>query len=114
MYTEVADLISSVDYRSFNERFIASKRYMPHTIIYYLFNIGSIFTCMAKNPTIVRRFKIEGIIDADEIRLANIMTSPPRQQPPSLHCELILTGTLRTCTVLIRALLPSSCRKRSR
>ena len=30
---------------------------------------------MAKNPNIVRRFKIEGVIDADEIRLANIMTS---------------------------------------
>ena len=75
MYTEVADLISTSDYRAFNEKFIATKRYMPHTIVSYLFNIGSIFTRMAKNPNIVRRFKIEGVIDPDEIRLANIMTS---------------------------------------
>jgi hypothetical protein len=48
---------------------------MPHTIITYLFNISSIFVKMAKNPSTVRRFKIEGTIDAEEIRLANIMTS---------------------------------------
>ena len=75
MYIEIADLISTADYRAFNDKFISTKRYMPHTIISYLLNIASIFTRMAKNPSTVRRFKIEGTIDAEEIRLANIMTS---------------------------------------
>ena len=75
MMTEIADQISTGEYRAFNDKYIVSNNYMPHTIVTYIFNISSIFVRMAKNPSVVRRFKIENFIDSHEIRLATIMTS---------------------------------------
>ena len=75
MITEIADLISTGEYRSFNDKYIVTNKYMPHTLVSYIFNISSVFIRMAKNPSVVRRFKIENFIDPHEIRLATIMTS---------------------------------------
>ena len=72
---EIADFLSSSDFKNFYEHFKADKLYMPHTIISYLFNISSIFIKMAKNPNVIRRFKVEGIINHEEIKIAIIMQS---------------------------------------
>ena len=48
---------------------------MPHTLVSYLLNITSVFTKMAKDPTTVRKYKIEDHIDHGKLRVATIMTS---------------------------------------
>ena len=46
---EIADYISTSDYENFHETHITSKKYMPHALIAYIFNINAIFVKMAKN-----------------------------------------------------------------
>ena len=45
---EVADYISTSEYKYSNEQHIATKVYMSHTLIAYLFNIISVFVKMGK------------------------------------------------------------------
>ena len=47
---------------------------MPHALIAYIFNINAIFVKMAKNPPVIRKFKVDNTIDPKEIRIATIMT----------------------------------------
>ena len=53
---EVADYISTSEYKLFNEKHIATKAYMPHTLIAYLFNIISVFVKMGKNRKAIAFF----------------------------------------------------------
>ena len=53
---EVADYLSTSEYKLFNEKHIASKAYMPHTLIAYLFNIISVFVKMGKNRKAIAFF----------------------------------------------------------
>ena len=46
---------------------------MSHTLVSYIFNIFSIFVKMAKNPHVVRKFKITNIIDEKEAKIGQIM-----------------------------------------
>ena len=48
MITEVADFLSSSEYKSFHERFKNKKVFMPHTLFVFTFNIVSIFVKVAK------------------------------------------------------------------
>ena len=70
---ELADYLSSAEFRSFDEKFRDNHNYMAHTLVTYIFNIFSIFVKMAKNPKICRKFQIENVIERREIRLAGIM-----------------------------------------
>ena len=49
MLVEIADFISTSDFRNFVERNITVRPYIPHTIITYIFNIVGVFVKMAKN-----------------------------------------------------------------
>ena len=49
MIIEIADYISTSDYEIFHETHISSKKYMPHALIAYIFNINAVFVKMAKN-----------------------------------------------------------------
>ena len=70
---EMADFLSSAEYMKFHEQFKKGTVYMPHTLITYIFNIFSIFIKMAKNPKVIRKFKVENIIDSKEIKIGCIM-----------------------------------------
>ena len=70
---EVADFLSSAEYTNFHDKFKKSATYMPHTLITYIFNIFSVFIKMAKNPKVIRKFKVENIIDPKEIKIGCIM-----------------------------------------
>ena len=73
LFMELSDFLSSSEFVQFNEKFKATKIYMPHTLITYIFNIFSIFIKMAKNPHVVCKFKIENTIDAKEVKIAKMM-----------------------------------------
>ena len=70
---ELADYLSSSEYSKFDEKFSKIALYMYHTLVSYIFNIFSKFIRMAKNPHVVRKFKIENVIDAKEIKVGQIM-----------------------------------------
>ena len=70
MMIEIADQISSGEYRAFNDKYIVSNNYMHHTLVSYIFNISSIFICMAKNPllSVVSISKILSILMKSELQ----------------------------------------------
>ena len=75
MFLEIADHISSQEYTDFHDKWKEEKKFMPHTLVSYLFNIASVFTKMAKDPSTVRKYKIDGHIEPGKLRVATIMTS---------------------------------------
>ena len=75
LLTEIADFLSSAEYKVFHDKFKKCKVYMPHTLISYIFNIVSIFIKMAKTPQVTRKFKITNTVDHKEIKMAIMMQS---------------------------------------
>ena len=63
MMIEIADQISSGEYRAFKDKYIVSNNYMPHTLVTYIFNISLVFIRMAKNPMslVVLKLRITSI-----------------------------------------------------
>ena len=73
LITEIADYLSSSEFKSFYDRFKRSTVFMPHTLIAYIFNIFSTFIKMAKNPHVIRKFKVSNSIDSKEVKIGRIM-----------------------------------------
>ena len=70
---EIADVVSAAEYRKFEDKHKDEVLYMTHTLITYVFNIFSVFIKMAKNPTVVRKFKIDNAIDPKGVKIALMM-----------------------------------------
>ena len=75
LISEVADFLSSSEYKSFHEKFKKCKEFMTHTLITYIFNIASIFIKMAKTPQVIRKFKVSNIVDHKEVKMVILMHS---------------------------------------
>ena len=73
MFIEIADFLSSQEYSTFNDKFRSEAPHMYHTLVCYIFNIFSTFVKMAKNPTTVRKLKIENTINFKEVRIGQMM-----------------------------------------
>jgi len=73
MILEIADVVSAAEYRKFEDKHKDEVLYMTHTLITYVFNIFSVFIWMAKNPTVVRKFKIDNAIDPKGVKIALMM-----------------------------------------
>ena len=87
MIVEIADTISKPDFKHFFEKHRNTSNYIPHTIVVYMFNIFSLFVSTAKNPSAVRKFKIDGTIEyIKDIEVAMLMMTDLQNQ-------------LRLCTV---------------
>ena len=43
MLMDIADLLSSTEYKSFDDKYKSSKNYMAHTLVVYIFNIFAVF-----------------------------------------------------------------------
>ena len=80
MFLNVADLLSSAEYRKFDEKFSQTAPYMYHTLVCYIFNIFSSYVKIAKNPNVVRKFKVENKISVREIQTARIMVKTLLEQ----------------------------------
>jgi hypothetical protein len=75
MINEVADFISASDFRTFYETHKQSANWIPHTLVVYIFNIFSVFVKTAKNPSVVRKYKINNTISYDDFNLSSLMIS---------------------------------------
>ena len=54
LLVEVADILSSVEYRDFDGKSGGGHEFMAHTLIAYVFNIFSLFVKTAKTPAVTR------------------------------------------------------------
>ena len=54
LLVEVADILSSAEYRDFDGKFGGGHEFMAHTLIAYVFNIFSLFVKTAKTPAVTR------------------------------------------------------------
>ena len=99
---ELADYLSSADYLYFNESHKKSTPYMAHNLVVYIFNIFSVYIKMAKNPNVVRKFKITNKIDIIDVKVARI-----------IHHQLMEQLQLCTATSSLQNIfgLPSSSYK---
>ena len=91
----------------FHEQFKKGTPYMPHTLITYIFNIFSIFTKMAKNPKVIRKFKVENIIDPKEIKIGCIMHNALLNQLQLCTATSSLQNIFATPTLSFKLFCPS-------
>ena len=54
---------------------------MPHTLITYIFDIFSTFIKMAKNSKVIRKFRVENIIDPKDRKIGYIIHNTLLNQP---------------------------------
>ena len=80
MFLKIVDFLSSAEYRKFDDKFSQIAPHMYHTLVCYVFNIFSSFVRIAKNPNIVRKFKVENKISVREIETARIMVKTLLEQ----------------------------------
>ena len=104
---EMADFLSSAEYMKFHEQFKKGTVYMPHTLITYIFNIFSIFIKMAKNPKVIRKFKVENIIDPKEIKIGCIMHNALLNQLQLCTATSSLQNIFATPTLSFKLFCPS-------
>ena len=92
---------------SFHEKFKKSVIFMPHTLINYFFNIFSTFIKMAKNPKVIRKFKVENIIDPKEIKIGCIMHSALLNQLQLCTATSSVQNIFATPTLSFKIFCPS-------
>ena len=80
---------------------------MPHTLINYIFNIFSTFIKMAKNPKVIRKFKVENIIDSKEIKIGCIMHSALLNQLQLCTATSSVQSIFATPTLSFKIFCPS-------
>ena len=90
---DISDYISASEFSSFVTRHIATRPYIPHTIICYIYNIISVYVAMVKNPTAIRNIDHKDLNMAtiiannllDQLRLCSLTCSPQNifASPPS-------------------------------
>ena len=73
LIVEVADCLSSAEYKSFHDRFKKVTVFMPHTLMAYIFNMLSTFIKMAKNPHVIRKSKVSNSIDYKEVKIGRVV-----------------------------------------
>ena len=92
---------------NFHDKFKRGTTYMPHTLITYIFNIFSIFIKMAKNPKVIRKFKVENIIDPKEIKIGCIMHNTLLNQLQLCTATTSLQNIFATPTLSFKLFCPT-------
>ena len=70
---DIANLLSSTEYKIFDEKYKGSKNYMAHILVVYIFNIFAVFVKAAKIPKVIREFKCTNEIKLKHFKMASIM-----------------------------------------
>ena len=70
---DITDLLSSKVYKSFDEQYKGSKKYMAHTLVVYIFIIFAVFVKDAKIPKVIQEFKCTNLIKFKHFRMILIM-----------------------------------------
>ena len=64
---DIADLLSSTEYKSFDKKYKGSKNYMAHTLVVYIFNIFAVFIKATNIPKVIREFKCTNQINLNTL-----------------------------------------------
>ena len=70
---DIADIISSAEYRIFDDKYKGSTKYMAHTLVVYIFNIFVVFIKAAKTQKVIREFQVSNQIKFRYLRMARVM-----------------------------------------
>ena len=73
LLVEVADTLSSVEFREFESKFKSVCPFMAHTLISYIFDLFHQFVKLAQNPHVIRGVKASNIIPLEYIEPALLM-----------------------------------------
>ena len=110
LISEVADFLSSSEYKSFHDKFKGSKVFMLHTLIAYIFNIASIFIKMAKTPQVTRKFKVDNTVDHKEVRMAVMMHNSLMNQLQLCTATSSSQNIFAQAPVSFKLFCPSLCK----
>ena len=69
LLVEVADILSSVEYRKFTGKFVGGYENMSHTLIAYVFKILSLFVKAAKTPVVTRHTKACNVLEMKHFKM---------------------------------------------
>ena len=70
---DIADLLSPIEYKCFDEKYKGNKNYMAHTLVVYIFNIFVDFVKAAKISKVIWEFKFTNLITFKHFRMASII-----------------------------------------
>ena len=74
------DLIYLAEYRSFDDKFKGSTKYMAHTLAVYIFNIFALFVKTAKTQKVIREFQVSIKIKFRHLKIVRVMTNNLMEQ----------------------------------
>ena len=89
---DITDIISSAEYRSFNEEYERSTKRMAHTSVANILNIFVLSVRTAKSPRISREVKVTNTIKFKHLRMDTIVQGGLLKQlnPASLQVDVII------------------------
>ena len=73
LLVKVANILSSVEYRDFDGKFVGGHEFMAHTLIAYVFTIFSLFVKMVKTSAVTRHAKACNELKLDYLRIPVII-----------------------------------------
>ena len=73
IFMGIADIISFAEYRSFDDKYKGSTKYMAHTLVVFIFNIFAVFVEAAKTQKVMREFQVSHEITFRYLRMARVM-----------------------------------------
>ena len=73
LLVELADTLSSAEFREFQSKFKSVCPFMVHTLISYIFYLFRQFVKLAQNPHVIRGVKASNIIPLEYIGTALLM-----------------------------------------
>ena len=73
LLVELADTLSSAEFREFESKFKNMCPFMAHTLISYIFDLFRQFVKLAQNPHVIRGVKASNIIPLEYIEPALLM-----------------------------------------
>ena len=73
LLVELADTLSSAEFREFESKFKSVCPFMAHTLISYIFDLFRQFVKLTQNPHVIRGVKASNIIPLEYIETALLM-----------------------------------------
>ena len=73
LLVELADILSSAEFREFESKFKSACPFMAHTLISYIFDLFRQFVKLAQNPHVIRVVKVSNVIPLKYIETALLM-----------------------------------------
>ena len=69
LLVEIANVISTREYRKLDDSFVGGHEFMAHTLIAYVFNIFSLFVKAAKTPAVTRQVRDTNTMKVETVKM---------------------------------------------